>query len=180
MHHVPSFIQIQSPVIPISIQSPIMLVIVAGKWMATNPLSPCPSFMTGNRIGSPFFLNDHFVASMSPSLKLSLLEDRHGCTSMPAITQCLPGRGDRRHSRASHLSRQDEPDQMVTWKVLYARPSLSRQSKNTSIFIHANTKIEVGCSLMLASLRCGCTGRSSWRLFSLRFLYVCLAGENSV
>lgn len=32
--------------------------------------------MTGNRISSPFFLNDHFVASMSPSLKLSLLEDR--------------------------------------------------------------------------------------------------------
>lgn len=98
-------------------------------------MSHFPSSLTANRISSPFFLNDHFVASMSPSLKLSLSEDRHGCTSLPAIPWRLPGREDRRHSRASHLSRQDEADQMVTWKVLYTRLLFSRQSNNTSIFI---------------------------------------------
>lgn len=146
--------------------------------MVTNPLSLCPSFMTGNRNSSPFFLNDHFVSSMSPSLKLSLLEDRHECVSLPDIPQRLPGRGDRRHSRASHLSRQDEADQMVTWKVLHARPSLSRQSKNTSIFINVNTRIEFGCSVAFASQWCDCADRSSCRFSLLRFLYVCLAGEN--
>lgn len=40
-----------------------------------EPLSSCPSFMTGNRISSLFSLNDHFVASMSLSLKLGLLEE---------------------------------------------------------------------------------------------------------
>lgn len=125
------------------------------RWMVPNPLSPFPSFMTGNRISSPFCLNDHFVASMSPSLKLSLLEHRHGwqprCQRSPNVILAI------------------EPviwaDRMrrTRWKVLYARPPLSRQSKNTSIFINVNTEIEVGCSVTLASQRCDCAGRSVCR-----------------
>lgn len=126
------FIQIQPP--------KIMPVMVASRWIATNPWSPCPSFMTGNRISSPICFNDHFVASMSQSFKLSLLEEQAWMYLVASNPRRLSGRGDRRHSRASHLSRQDEADQMVTWMVLYARPSLSRQSKNTSILINANTK----------------------------------------
>lgn len=48
--------------------------------------------------------------------------------------KCLPGRRDTWHSRASRLSRQDEADQMVTWKAFYAKILLSRQCKNISIW----------------------------------------------
>lgn len=56
----------------------------------TEPLSLWSALVMGRRVGFPFSLNHHFVASMSPSLKLSLLEDKHGRTSVPTIPPTCP------------------------------------------------------------------------------------------
>ncbi|KAK9531176.1 hypothetical protein VZT92_010618 [Zoarces viviparus] len=46
---------------------------------------PVPVSCHGTESAPTFFLNDRFVASRSPPLKLSLLVDRHGRASVPAI-----------------------------------------------------------------------------------------------
>ena len=94
-----SFIWIQSPVTKLTQMDGWT------GWMATNSLSVCHTFMTGNTMTSPFILNDHFLASIPCCSSWGCRRRGQAWKFIHASHPWhVPGWVDRQHSRASHLS----------------------------------------------------------------------------